>query len=92
MMSGKKRVLFRSEEKKDRQSVADFLHEFADKIAEGEIVLLRGTDETRIAIPEIVEFEIKATKKTKKGNRVKRDLEIELDWYEGEQEKPVKLG
>lgn len=91
-MSGKKQVLFRSEEKKDRQSIAEFLHQFADKLAEGEVVLLRGSDETRIAIPEIVEFEIKATKKTKKHGRVKRDLEIELDWYEGEQSKPVKLG
>ncbi len=37
---GRETVLFRSEEKKDIQSVASLLHELADRVESGKVVLL----------------------------------------------------
>jgi amphi-Trp domain-containing protein len=90
-MSGRKDTLVRSEEWKSRQGVADFLHQLADKIGEGEVVLRRGADEIRLNLPETVELEIEVQEKVKKG-RTERELEIEIEWEVGGSDEPVTLG
>ncbi len=84
-------MLFRSEEWKSRRSVADFLHQLADKIAEGQVTLQRGKEELSLNLPETVELEIEVEEKKKKG-KTERELEIEIEWQVGGGEEPVTLG
>ncbi len=84
-------LLFESEERRDRQDVAAFLHALADKLAEGQIVLQRGGEQTHLTVPATVTLEIKAEESARRG-RPKRSLEIELEWTEGEESGVVTLG
>jgi amphi-Trp domain-containing protein len=90
-MSGKKRILFKSEERRSLGSVAKFLRELADRIEENEVVLLRGGDEVKVELPPEVELEVEVEEKRKK-RRTKRSLELEIEWYEGESSGRVTLG
>jgi amphi-Trp domain-containing protein len=56
---GKETVLFISEEKKDLQSVAAFLHQLADKLSENRIIFRQGAEEIVVDIPNNVVLEIK---------------------------------
>ena len=87
----KKQILFKSGEKKDRHSVAAFLHQLADKIDAGEVILKKGAEDVQLEIPAMVKFEIKADDKPG-PRRTKRSLEVELEWYPGEADAPVELG
>lgn len=87
----KETILFKSEERKDLKSVADFLRQLADKIETGEVVFQRGDEEVRLKLATVVDFEIKAEEKPKKRLN-KQSLEIELEWYEGESGAQVTLG
>jgi amphi-Trp domain-containing protein len=89
---GKEIVLFKSEEKQAIQSVADFLHELADKLAQKEVILRQGEEEITVAVPDQVVLELKVEEEQKKG-RTQRSLEVEIEWYEGDQPGgPVTLG
>jgi amphi-Trp domain-containing protein len=78
-----KEILFKSEEIKKRKDAADILRQIADKVEEGNILLKKGSEEVSVDLPEKMEVEIKASKKEKKGV-IKRELEVELEWKEGE--------
>ena len=80
---GKEIILFSSEEKRDRNSVADFLHQLADKVASGEVILRQGGEELALALPQNLVLEIKAEEETKK-TKVQRSLEVEIEWTEGD--------
>lgn len=80
---GKEKILFSSEEKTDAQRVAAFLHQLADRLLEGEITLKQGDKEVVTEIPGRLVLEVKLEDEAKK-QRVKRGLEIELEWYVGE--------
>ena len=89
-MSSKHR-LFKSEEKQSRSDVSAFLHELADKIGEGQVVLRQGDSEVVLEIPENLVLEIKADQKDKKGRGPRHSLEIEIQWYDDDQEAPLEL-
>lgn len=77
------KVLFKSEEPKDRASVVAFLRDLVNRLEQGKITFKRGEEELFIEIPEQVVLEIKVEEKTKPG-KIKRSLEIEIEWNEGE--------
>ncbi len=81
---GQETVLFKSKERKGRQEIADFLHQLADKIAAGNLILRQGQEEVNLEIPDnlILEVEVEDEHKSKKG--VRRQLEIEIKWYDNE--------
>jgi len=81
---GKEIVLFKSEERKDLASVVAFLHQLADKFAGNQVVLRQGTEEIVIDIPNNVVLELKVEEEDKKG-KVKRTLEVEIEWIEGDE-------
>ena len=81
---GKETVLFSSEEKRDRNSVADFLHQLADKVASGEVILRQGGEELALALPQNLVLEIKAEEETKKS-KIKNSLEVEIEWTVGDE-------
>jgi amphi-Trp domain-containing protein len=77
-------VLFKSEEKADRNRVCSFLRELADKIEANDVVLRQGGEETPVDIPDTVELEIKLEEETG-GSGTEQSLEVELEWAVGEQ-------
>jgi amphi-Trp domain-containing protein len=86
---GKEIVLFSSEEKKDLKSVAAFLHQLADKLAENRVIFRQGTEEIVVEIPNNVVLEIKVEEELKK-KKTQQSVEIEIEWYVGE-EYPASL-
>lgn len=77
--------LFKSKERKVLDDVSSILHELADKISEGEIILKRGEEQTTLHLPKNVTLEIEADEQRKPRERVKQSLEIEITWYQGEE-------
>lgn len=86
-----KSTLFRAEEWKSRQSTAALLRELADNIEAGEVTLRRGEEEVTFSLPETIELEIELTEKVK-GNKTQRELEIEIEWTEGQAGGAVTVG
>ncbi|MGD8245121.1 MAG: amphi-Trp domain-containing protein [Anaerolineae bacterium] len=86
-----KNVLFTAEEWKSRESTAAFLRELADNVEAGEVTLRRGEEQVSFALPETVELEIKVTEKVK-NQGTERQLEIEIEWTEGQAQGPVTVG
>lgn len=82
---GQEIVLFQSEEKQSRQNVAAFLRQLADKVEQKQVVLQKGTESLSLDIPANVTLEVKAEEEDKKG-RTQRSLEVEIEWYEGEED------
>jgi amphi-Trp domain-containing protein len=80
---GKEVVLFQSEEKKSLADVAAFLHQLADKIAQGQVILLQGEEEVALDLPNNVVLELKAEEEAKK-NKTQRSLEVEIEWIVGD--------
>jgi amphi-Trp domain-containing protein len=88
---GKEIVLMKSEEKLPRAQVAAFLRELADKVESGTVTLKQGGEELTLEMPATVELEIKAEEEAKK-TRTQRSLEVEIEWYLGEQDSGISLG
>lgn len=87
------KVLFKSEERKQTSEVASILRTVADKIESGRITLSQGEEEINLTIPGAVTLEIKVEEETKTGkDTLKKSLEIELEWYEGEEGKAASGG
>jgi amphi-Trp domain-containing protein len=89
---GREVRLFKSEERKTRSDASEFLHQLADKIAQGEIVLRQGQEELNLQIPAnlILEIQVEDEDKRKKG--IQHSLEIELKWFDDETGGPLELG
>ena len=90
---GKETRLFKSEEPKKRVEVGEFLHQIADRIANGEVVLRQGTEELALQIPENLILEVQVEDEDKKTRGVQHSLEIEIKWFDnGGQSGPLELG
>ena len=85
-------VLLKSEEKKTRSEIVNFLNEIALKINSGTVKLVQGETNVELVIPENLELEIKVEEKIKHGKPQKMQLEIELEWYEGDKRESIQLG
>lgn len=84
-------VLFESEEQMPLGDVISFLHELADKLATNEVTLQKGGESLTLQVPNRLVLEVKAEEEAK-GDRTQRSLEVELEWYEGEDDGPLSLG
>ena len=82
---GKEVVLFSSEERMELQAVVRFLHELADKLSENEVTLRKGSEELTLRLPHQVVLEVKAEEE-QKAQRTQRSLEVEIEWYEGQED------
>ena len=60
------------------------MHQLADKLAENQVIIRRGSEEVVIDIPNNVVLELKAEEEDKKG-KIKRTLEVEIEWIEGDE-------
>lgn len=84
---GRETILFKSEEKKTQAEAAAVLRTIADKVESGTITLTAQGGEVTLDIPEQVTLEIKAEEE--EGQSIKRSLEIEIEWAEGDQAGPA---
>jgi len=80
---GRETVLFKSEEKKSRNEAAAILRQIADKVETGSLSLQQGNESLNLDFPQSITLEIKAEEES--GNRIKRSLEIEIEWIVGDQ-------
>ena len=88
----KKNVLVKSDQRKNLADAAVFLRELADKVESGQVTLVQGGQDVVVDLPETVSFELEYYEQPKK-HRVKKQLEIELEWTEGGKKKQdVTLG
>jgi amphi-Trp domain-containing protein len=90
---GQEVVLFKSEEKRSRAEVAQFLRQLADKVEGGEVVLRQGAEELALNLPSRLTLEVKAEEEAT-GSGPKHSLEVELEWRPGGEEAagPLELG
>jgi amphi-Trp domain-containing protein len=90
---GKETRLFKSEERKKRAEVAEFLNQIAEKLQSGKVLLRRGGDKLALEIPENLILEIQVEDEDKKSKGVQHSLEIEIKWYDDDsQSARLELG
>ena len=90
-MMGKETRLFKSEERKSRSDVGEFLHQLADKIAQGQVVLSQGQEEIALKLPHSVILEVQVEDEDKKAKGVQHSLEVEIKWFDNEQGGPIDV-
>ena len=81
---GREVRLFKSEERKNRSEVGDFLHLIADKLLNGKVILRQGTEELVLEIPENLVLEVQAEDEDKKAKGIQHSLEIEIKWFDND--------
>ena len=90
---GKEVRLFKSEERKNRSEVSAFLHQLADKINEGQVVLRQGKEELNLTMPHSLILEIQVEDEDKKRKGIQHSLEVEIKWFDGDDSGgPLELG
>ncbi|MCC5914572.1 MAG: amphi-Trp domain-containing protein [Balneolaceae bacterium] len=87
---GKETTLFKSEERKTRAEVSDFLRQLAGKIDSGEVILKQGDDELPLSLSENLILDIKAEDE-EKSRGIQHSLEVEIKWFDGDDEAPGSL-
>jgi len=89
---GSETRLFKSEERLTRGDASRFLHQLADKLAAGRVVLRQDQDETELLVPDSLTLEVQVEDEVKKTKGVQHSLELEIKWFDTEQGGPVEVG
>ena len=90
---GEETRLFKSEERKNRADVSAFLHQLADKVAEGRVVLRQGQEEITLDLPHNLILEIQVEDEDKKTKGIQHSLEVEVKWFDDDTSSgPLELG
>lgn len=88
---GKEKRLFKSEERKSRSDLSDFLRQLADKISEGRVVLSQGQEEVTLQLPQRMILEVQVEDEDKGAKGIQHSLEVEIKWFDDDQEGPLEL-
>ena len=89
---GKEKKLFKSKESKSRDEASAFLHQLADKISHGRVILRQGDDELVLDLPGQLVLEVQAEDENKGKKGVQHSLEIEFKWFDSQEGSPLALG
>ncbi len=90
---GKEVRLFKSEERKTRADVSQFLRQVADKLDGGQVVLRQGSEEITLEIPHNLILEVQVEDEDKKRKGIQHSLELEIKWFDGDAAGgPLELG
>jgi len=81
---GKELKLFKSEERKTRAEVADFLRLLADKLTDGVVSLKSGNEQINLNISPNVILEIQVEDEDKRKKGIQHSLEIEIKWFDSD--------
>ena len=84
-------VLLKSEEKLSRTEIVKFLTEITQKIDTGVVKLIQGEESVELSLPDLLTLELKVEEKIKPNRPRKMQLEIELEWDEGEKKESIRL-
>ena len=79
---GEERTLYESESRQTIPDVVNFLQQLSQWIADQRIVIQDAEETVMIEIPHNVMLEIEVEEEDEGPNRVKRSLEIEIEWIE----------
>jgi len=79
---GRETRLFKTEERKTRSDAGDFLHQLADKISKGEVVLRRGNEEITLQLPHNIILEVQVEDEDKGSRGTQHSLEVEIKWFD----------
>lgn len=88
---GKETKLFKSKEMKNRAEVSSFLHQLADKISSGNVVLRQGQEEVTLTPSDNLVLEIDAEDENKGTKGMQHQLEVEIKWYDTDKGGSVEL-
>lgn len=76
-------ILVKSRFRKEAPEIAKFLHLIADKVSDKKIKFAQGELETELALPDHIEFSVKAREKELNKKGLRRKITLELQWFEG---------
>ena len=79
---GKEVRLFKSEERKNRSEVSAFLHQLADRISTGQVVLSQGQEELTLQLPHNLILEVQVEDEDKRAKGIQHSLEVEIKWFD----------
>lgn len=79
---GRETRLFKSEERKNREDVGNFLHQLADKIMNGKIILSQGGEELTLQLPQNLILEVQVEDEEKGAKGTQHSLEVEIKWFD----------
>jgi amphi-Trp domain-containing protein len=89
---GKEIRLVKSEERSSLSEASAFLHQLADKLSAGQVVLRQGSEELVLQIPGSLILEVQVEDEDKGSRGIQHSLEVELKWFDDEQDGPLELG
>jgi amphi-Trp domain-containing protein len=90
---GRETRLFKSEERRSRPEVSTFLHQLADKLGDGRVVLRQGAEELTLEFPHNLILEIQVEDEDKRSKGIQHSLEIEIKWFDEDAPGgPLELG
>lgn len=79
---GEERTLYESESRRSTAEVVDFLQQLAHWLDDRQIAFDDGDETVVITIPDDVVLEIEIEEEDEGDGRVKRSLEVEIEWIE----------
>jgi len=88
---GRETRLFKSEEQKNRAEISSFLHQLADKISNGKVVLRQGPEEIILQLPKNLILEVQVEDEEKGAKGIQHSLEVEIKWFDNEQGGSLEL-
>lgn len=88
---GRETRLFKSQDRKSRTDVSNFLHQLADKISNGSVVLSQGAEEITLQIPQDLILEVQVEDEEKGTKGIQHSLEVEIKWFDNGQGGSLEL-
>ena len=88
---GRETRLFKSQERKNRADVSSFLHQLADKISNGSVVLSQGIEEITLQLPKNLILEVQVEDEEKGTKGIQHSLEVEIKWFDNDQGGSLEL-
>lgn len=79
---GEERTLYESEARRTVPEVIDFLQQLAHWLGDRQLAFDDGDETVVITIPDDVVLEIEIEEEDEGDGRVKRSLEVEIEWIE----------
>lgn len=83
---GRETRIFKSEERKNRDEVSGFLHQLADRILDGKVVLSQGAEELTLQLPQNVILEVQVEDEEKGTKGIQHSLEVEIKWFDTDEQ------
>jgi amphi-Trp domain-containing protein len=83
---GRETRLFKSQDRKSRADVSNFLHKLADKISNGKVVLSQGADDITLQLPDNLILEVQVEDEEKGAKGIQHSLEVELKWFDNDEQ------